>query len=266
MGTAPEQIAGRIRAAFSFWGIPERFLEHDTAPRDLIAILEYAFPKMSKVPYRLFPTSFDGGDPDLRAFPRPLRWRWASCERALRFYGARTVMTRVPHFWQLESPTHLICRNVGVPFFTNEIENIPLGASALLQAEVNTVITGASDVAEFTTYLSEHGIPFPNIWVLVHDAAAEWRVPGSILQDTLHVAQEVHLFPGVPILDQCTHLIDQRSRLFHLSDAYLWDIGTDKTRITSLGDDPIPLHRYVLPCVLRSGAQCACGKSCVQKV
>jgi hypothetical protein len=135
-----------------------------------------------------------------------------------------------------------------------------------LGAEVNTVITGAADVAAFTTYLSEYNVPLPKIWVLIHDAAAEWNIPASVMHDAIHTAQEVHVFPGVPILEQCPHLVDQKSGLFHLSDAYLWDIDSGKARITSLGDDPIPLHRYVLPCALQSAGQCACGKSCVQKI
>jgi len=176
-------------------------------------------------------------------------------------------MTRVPPFWQLEPVVHLICRNLNVPILTNELENSPLGAAAILEADVNAVITAASDSAAFTSYLSEYKIPLPNIWVLIHDAAAtEWGIPGSITHDEVHVAQEVHLFPGVPILEQCPHLVDEKSALFHVSDAYSWDIGEERTRVTSLGDDPIPLYRYVLPCVLEVAGQCACGKTCVHKV
>ncbi len=232
----------------------------------LIAELSAIEPRIPEMECRIFPSSFNPKDTDLRAFPRAIHWRWTSCERMLRFFGAQAVMTRVPNFWQLESLVHACCRNIGAPLFTNEPENLALGAAAIVSANVNAIISEASETAPFVSFLLERDVPLPALWLLIHKAdAREWSVPPSLIQNGITVAQEVHLFPGVPILHQCPALASDKKPLFHVSDEYEWEMLESETLITSAGGDPLPLHRLLLPISIHAAGECACGKTIVQK-
>lgn len=257
-----DALKERAAQALEEWGVPSSYTDSDiTDAQTLSKILAIAESRIPSMGCRVFPSSFDANDPLLRAFPRPIGWRWVSCERALRFYGARVVMTRLPHFWQLESPVHAVCRNIGAPIFTNEIENIPVGAAAIMSADVNAVLSESTSSFAFISYLAERKIALPRIWMLIHSAnTPQWDIPALLEHEALNVVQEVHIFPGVPVLEQCTHLSQEKKPLFHVSDAYRLEQTGDRATITSTGDDPLPLWKLALPFRIQEISVCLCGK------
>lgn len=261
-----ERIRERIWATYDRWGIPQSFAIAPQTADTLSDMLDEAERRIPEMQCRLFPSRFDPDDARLRAFPRPIQWHWSSAERILRHFGAQVVMTRLPHFWQLESPIHLICRNVGAPLFTNEVENVPVAAAAIVSANVDAVITASTSVQSFATFLTEHAIEIPKLWLLILDASADdWSVPGSLTGGDVQTAMEIHLSPGVPILYQCPHLAADKKPRFHMSDDYLWQLESN-TYITSIGGDPVPLYRYTLPCTLVEQGLCHCGRMTVSKM
>lgn len=235
---------------------------------DLLRILASVEARLPAMPCRLVPTSFDPDDPDLHAFPRSINWRWASCERALRALGAaRGVMMRLPLFWQVEVPLHAACRAVGIPIFVNEPENMPVGGAAIQNADVDAVITDRADAQLFAAYLAERGIRGPRLWIVIHRADdASWDVPAVLHQENQRVAEEVHLFPGVPILEQCALLMNFGAPLFHLSGGYSMEEVDGSALLSGAEDDPLPLLRFELPWKLSRAGICSCGKATVERV
>lgn len=212
-------------------------------------------------PARLFPTSFDASDARLDAFPRSLNWRWVSMERFLRYHDAKVVLMRLPLFWQVLTPLHHACRASGAAIYPNEPENVPVAGAAVRSADADAVITEARDAEALYAYLADKGLRQP-AWFLVHRPEEPWSVPR--LLSGVRLWQEVHLFPGVPLLEQCGEIAG--SARFHPSDAYLWDASGAATRITSAGEDLIPLRSYELPFALRhEGNACSCGRLIVYK-
>jgi hypothetical protein len=231
--------------------------------KTFLGVTESNIPEMR---CRVTPSSFDPDDPELRAIPRSLNWRWTSCERFLRNVEARTVLLRLPLFWQIESFLHRACQAVGATILVNEVENMPVGAAAMHSANVNVVMTDTSDAGLFSTYLFEKDVEFPRAWFVVHRGDAEnWTLPQFLRETQIRVAQEVHLFPGLPVLDQCVMLADSKETSFHLSDAYIWKIGAEKTTITSVGNDLLPFVKFPLSFVLRTTGMCPCGKIIVER-
>jgi len=262
----PKFLTQHMQKAYSKWGLSFNTSTENTTmtKSDLIKLISAAEGRIPDIRCGLVPTSFDPEDSALSGFPRSLSWRWNSCERALRIFSTTSVMARLPLFWQIESPLNAVCKSVGAILFMNEPENMPVGAAAIKSTEIHTVICEARNSFEFALYLSEKNIK-PAAWFLIHQSdSLEWSVPLSI-DSSRFVAQEVHLFPGLPILEQCALLLDDRKAEFHLSDSYLWEIGKDKTYITSIGDDPLPLVRFEIPFSLISKSQCPCGKVIVER-
>lgn len=254
-----------VRRAYKEWGIPEGLLKDSTDEANLTAVLEAAEPAIPGMRARIFPSSFDANSKALRAFPRALDWKWSSCERALRESGSTVVMMRLPLFWQLESPLHAACRSVGAPIFVNEPENMPVGAAAIYSASVDTVVSASADAFSFVSYMLEKKVALPRVWVLVHEAQGEWRIPAPLESASLNVSQEVHLFPSTVLLSQCAHLAASKKSDFHIFDGYSWELLNDASYITSAGDDPLPLYRYKLPFKLVEAEKCACGRTVVRK-
>lgn len=257
----------QVRAAYHEWNIPERFLLADHCTSQMFAeILEIVEPRLPGLPCRLFPSSFDPNDELLRAFPRSFAWHWTSCEQALKSFGAQVVLMHVPHFWQLGAPLNTVCRNIGAPIIISDPANLPVGAAAVVSAGVNAVVCSARGASEFASFLAERGIALPPLWFLVHETAARaWDVPEALTESV--VAQEVHLFPGVPILEQCTALVESKRSFFHFSDAYAWETRGNAACVTSIGsDDPLPLFRFTLPFSFRVLENCACGKQVIEKI
>lgn len=197
-----------------------------------------------------YPSSFDAHDPLLRALPRENDWRWSSCERALRDFSSRGVIMRIPIFWQLGLPLYAACRSLGIPVFTNEPENIPVGALALEKGGLDCVVSENRDAAAFTEFLLEERLPFPKFAILIHRVhEPEWRVSETVRTHWGAVAEEVHAAPGVPILEQCAELIRANKSQFHISDK-------DETR---------SLPEYRPDFALRETALCSCGKSILER-
>ena len=192
--------------------------------------------------------------------------RWLSCERALTEVGAKAVMAHLPHFWQLEIPLHAACRSVGAPIFVGEPENIPVAAAAIVSAGIDTVIVGTTASFALCSYMPGKQVPLPPHWMLIHDScAASWEIPAPLRTDDYRVFQEVHAFPGLPILEQCAVLAQARSTHFHRSNSFAWNDSEPTAYITSTGDDPFPLYRYALPFSVEPLHTCDCGEEVVAR-
>jgi len=140
---------------------------------------------------------------------------------------------------------------------------MPVGAAAIRFADVNTVILEADDSFAFSAHLVEKGVSIPPYWVVIHRADGAWETPRT-LQSASSVAQEVHLFPGVPILWQCEELMRVMLPQFHLSDEYNWKVESE-TYITSAREDPLPFTLLRMPFSLRKEKICSCGKDIFAK-
>lgn len=231
-----------------------------TTPEMLAELLRVIEPRIPEMTCRIFPSSFDPDDKDLRAFPRAIDWQWMSCERALRSAGSKGVMTRLPAYWQMGFPLHAACRAVGIPLFANGAENIPVGAMAIKTGGIDTVVSESRDAGAFADYLVKRALPYPRLGILVHRIQDTWDVPRTVLDTWDTVAQEVHAFPGVPVLDQCAVLSDKKVSRFHLSDEYSWEVNGTEALMTSIGDALLPFYQYKLPRALRKAGTCSCGK------
>lgn len=233
---------------------------------ELLQTLGDTEPTFPRLWCRLHPTSFDADDAQMRAFPRSVNWRWASAERALRLWRARTAVLRLPLFWQVVTPLHHACKAVGAAIFVNEPENIPVAGAAVRSTDAPAVFSTPRDAQLLAAYLAEKRLPPAHAWFLIYTPEEAWSLPDA-LSSAARVAQEVHLFPGVPILEQCSELIGEKSPFFHPADGYLWDNSGSRSRITSAGDDLVPLTGYELPFRLEHlPSACACGKLSVKKI
>lgn len=146
---------------------------------------------------RFSPSSFDPDDPGLTGIACPPGWQWESCEAALRDFGSKFLLSRLPLFWQIEAPLNDACRRAGVTVFHNEIDNMPVGAAAIRSAKIDTVLTTADDAHEFVAYLFEKGIPIPRNWFVIHEGLKR-DVPTKLRETSFTLAEEVHEYPGVP--------------------------------------------------------------------
>ncbi len=212
---------------------------------------------------RIFPSSFEPNDPSMRAFPYTLEAGWGSCEKALRHFGSRGVMARLPFFWQFESPLSTACRAAGAFLFLNDRGNIPLGIAAVKMAEVDTVITDAEDAHLFSRQMSETGIQAQN-WVVIHPAgAAHFSIAQALKAEGVRLFQEVHLFPCVPLLEQCEHLSAEKKPLFHTVAEFCITKTERGLAVSSAAPHPFPLEKYELPETLALQGTCVCGKEVI---
>ncbi len=233
----------------------------ETSHEALLHLLQRAEKNISKSPFRLVPASFNPLDPSLTAFPRPLQSEWQSLRLYLKVLESRAVMMLLPLFWQMESATYRVCRDSGLLFFVADISNTPVNSLAIDSLTIDTIITTTQDCQAVLSYLSTKQRNIPRSWVFVHSVdAVPQHIPPEFSTGT-KVAQEVHVFPGVPILEQCGSLIERRAKTFHASDSYTWVFKSDRTLITSAGDDPLPFIRYRLPFVAIEQGVCVCGKA-----
>lgn len=206
---------------------------------------------------RILPTSFDPEDPELTGFPVPTDFSWESLSYALRESGAKKgILVRLPLFWQVESLIYAAGKEAGIPLFSNERENMPVGGAALKAGEVDAVLTDAVDAPVFAQFLREKGAA-PKVWCIVHSCeSADWS--GSVIGEK--VAQQVHLFPGLPILSQCTALWGTNA--FHRRKEFLWE----GEHLTTPDSYPFMLARYTLPFRVRDEGFCQCGESIVKRL
>ncbi len=218
--------------------------------RNLRAIIEAIPLDLSSLPCRIVPSSFNPDDPDLRALPIPLSWHWTSCERMLAHFQAELVMILLPLFWQLTAPLQAAIRSAGAAAYIGDPENMPVNEAAV-RAGFDTVVISASDAPRFAAYLTREQAPFPTSWLVIHlPDATTWDIPQPLLKSACNIAQEVHLFPGFPLLHQSPELSDGQTPRFLLSDDLEWEITETATYITTPSDHPIPFRHTRIPIFL----------------
>lgn len=208
--------------------------------------------------YSPVPTSFDPDDAALRAFPRPLLWRWSSAEWALGAISPTIVMMRAPLFWQLEQPLWRAAQAHGAAIFVNDKDNMPLGRSAMASG-ADTIVTSAHDALAFSAYLKEKKVPFPRGWLVVHDIRERIDISDIHAGEATHIFQEAHLFPGMPAFVQCDVLAHTRSSLFHIPDGCTLSVHP-RVAFSGPTDDPQPLIDIHIQISIKEKDTCSCGR------
>ena len=212
--------------------------------------------------YSVAPTSFDSHFSTLSGFPRNTNWQWNSLEYAFQQLDVRGVIVCAPLFWQLSNHVNTVCRSTGIPFFLNDPENIPVGIAALVQTHCNVVVAEPEIAAKFALSLTERNLPHPH-WIVIHRPKnTSWGIPKTL---TGNIYQEVHLFPGVPIFEQCEELAKDQSG-FHSNKNYKLEVESKGTYITSKEDDSIISARILLPFRVSISGTCSCGRDIVTRV
>ena len=135
---------------------------------------------------------------------------------------------------------------------------MPVGAAALQLGGMDTVVTEQCDASTFAEYLQKENEEFPKKWIVIHRADDTWKIPTSL--SNCMVAQEVHLFPGLPILAQCSTLMTETSDIprFHVVEESKYDprAGTIETP----AKDTVPAFILKMPSIT-AGEVCACGST-----
>ncbi|MCG3769290.1 MAG: hypothetical protein JW384_00412 [Nitrosomonadaceae bacterium] len=211
---------------------------------------------LKSVPCRIIPTSFEAEDVNLVGFPLHPLSRWDSCAQALSEFKSHGVMMRLPLFWQLEVLLWYACRTVPAPIFLNDPENMPVGAAALQLGGMDTVVTEQRDAGIFAEYVQKENEVVPKNWIIVHRADDTWSVPTSL--SDCKVAQEVHLFPGLPILSQCPALMTEISGTprFHIAQGNRFEPSANTFETPS--KDAVPSFTLDIPRIT-AGGMCVCG-------
>jgi len=230
-------------------------------PKELAEYLRIASAYAQTTPGRFSPSSFSDDDPALTIFPRAESWKWHSAEETLSKHMGRGLMLRLPLFWQVEIPLFLACKEKGLFIFVNDQSNMALGASAISRASIGVVVTDAKDANEFATFLMIKGHSFPDTWLIVQKAGEMIPLAPALTGSASTLVQEVHVLPGVPILEQCVHIAG-KEHVFHVSDDYVWGHGP-RAHITSRADDPLPLIQYETDLATEEAGICSCGKKII---
>ena len=258
--TAPGISKESAIVAYQALDIPETYANKPQSFSVFCEMLDLAESRFKDLSCPLSPTSFDSRDHELRGYPRPVAWRWASAERSLQALECTGVMMRRPLFWQVESPLFAAGQAAGAPIYASDQNNMPLAAAAIRGAGMNTVVTDAEDAARFSGYLKDSSALSP-AWIIIHPISAKaWTIPEPLKESDVGIYQEVHLFPGVALLDQCDLLAQKKDPVFHVSDDFCIDTNSGNTRITSAIATPLPLYQYEVPVQLRHGGICSCEK------
>lgn len=209
-------------------------------------------------PCRLAPASFDPHDSSLTAFPRPVTARWQGCEDALKLFDASVVMLSLPFFWQVESYVRAGCEAARAGLFMNDPDNPTIGAEAVRAIGVDVVIQEASRFESFLELLDEKSFRAPRGFFLVHRFdSPSWRVTRK--HPDIGIWREVHLFPGVPLLEQCVHACRAQSDEFHLSRGFEWSFSGDFAIISSRDESRVPLRNVEIPMRITRRDTCPCG-------
>ncbi len=258
-----ESSRQRIFEVYRTWGIPETFLHGNRMPSSEFMLLLMAIQeRISGMNVRAIPSSFNPDDPTLMAFPHTAKLGWNSCERAIRKSVSHGVLSRVPLFWQTEPNLFAACQKAGALVLINDIGNMPLGAAAIRDAEIDAIVTDSNDALTFSSYLAKSGVPLGRLWIIVHSPdSTVWELPGTLRDNPVKVAQEIHLFPGVTVLEQCSVLQNKKESHFHVSDGYESEHDGDVLILSGCEDAPLPLLRYELPMPMQIRKVCTCGKT-----
>ena len=206
----------------------------------------------------LVPSSFFPSDRELAAVPiRPKKWN--TLMNLLSCVHSQGTIVRLPPFLQFTPLVHAACKEKNVPIFVNDLANMPLGARAIKEKAVDVVVTEFSDVEQFSNFcLSRKSIP--KAWFIIYSAYEhEWRTLPPMRAERI-IAHEIHLIPGIPILEQCTSLMKKNELVFHLSQAYNWSLDTETVHISSKEEGPLTLSDFTLPFTLKKLEDCSCGQ------
>lgn len=164
------------------------------------------------------PSSFDPNDSSLTALTRPMEWRWTSLACAFARANARGIMSRLPLFWQAEIPLFEAARAAHTYIYLNDAKNMPVGAAALAQGAVDTVVTTGTDAREFAAFLTDKTMSLGSLWVLVHPLNDSTPLPEQLFRSKARIYQEIHSSPCVPLFVQCDALADAKELRFHLAN------------------------------------------------
>lgn len=225
---------------------------------ELLAVLEHLEPAIAALESRVVPSSFDPDDPEMRAVPLPLKWRWVSCEALFAAWQPRIVMSRLPIFLQVEPLLYAACQTVGAPIALNEPQNMPVGRSIIEQADVDTLVTTVEDASVFSAHLAGAGAQLPRRWLLIESVRKPKELPAVLKRRQIAVAREMHLFPGVPVLAQCLALSAQKKSLYHAPAGC--DVRPGAPALVSVEGLPFEVRELELPISLHHEAPCACGR------
>jgi hypothetical protein len=260
-------LKARAHAAYAALGIPRVQAEAaETTRESFLQLLVIAQHNCHGIPGRLLPASFNAGPEAVAAFPRMVSWEWKSLHAALRQHKSVSVLSHLPLFWQVEPVLSAACKNADARLYIGDSENLPVSAASLPALSIDTVISETAEAAAFASYLSDKGKDAPPAWILIHRAGDEvWETPAIIKTASTGISRQVHLFPGVPILEQCTALAESASNGFHADDSYLWEFSDEATYISSVDTDIVPLYRFRLDDPLRVSGMCACGKEILER-
>lgn len=253
------QAAAEARAKWAHAGV--EIEEERMTPETLAISLRKASTYVRSLPGHYAPSSFLPSD-SLTLFPRAESWRWDSIERTLTNHEGRGLMVRLPLFWQVEIPLFSACKKKGLFIFVNDKGNMPLGSMAITRSSIAVVVTDAADANEFATFLILNGLSLPDTWHIVQKSDSIVPLVPALTNSTSALIQEVHVLPGVPVLEQCVHIAGKEFS-FHIGDGYIWEHG-QSALVTGHTDDPLPLIRYETGLASDEAGSCACGKAIVR--
>lgn len=206
---------------------------------------------------RLTPSSFDGNDIDAPLLQRSLDRSWPSLTTALAHWGSKGLIYHLPVFWQAESSAFASCREAGTFIAQNDSRNLPVAERMLTEGGADAGIAESAETEAFLSYLKP-ALRSSLSCIIVHRYSDERWLNVPLFSEAKAVAHEVHLFPGVPILVQCEHLIDARSMHFHLAKGYSLEQGAGVLTVSETQREPEPLLHYPLGGVVVLN-ECACG-------
>jgi hypothetical protein len=232
----------------------------------LVPTLEPLQDIIAENPWRVVPSSFISTDPNLRALPLPMEWRWPSLAGALAALEVHTLILQQPGFWQVEPFAFDAARTSSIPVCNIEPQNYPLDRAAIRFAEADGILAEASEGAAIAEYLQANNVTPLRAWVLIHPAdSAQWETPPTLVRVNAAVAHEVHLAPGVPLLVQCTNLAKGNTPRFHRSSIFTWSDDFAAPTITTDVSLPFALTDFALPFSLADEGTCACGEQIVSR-
>lgn len=232
----------------------------------LVPTLEPLQDIIASNPWRVVPSSFISTDPNLRALPLPMEWRWPSLATVLAALEVRTLILQQPGFWQIEPFAFYAARESSIPVCNIEPQNYPLDRAAIRFAETDGIVAEAAEAAAVAEYLQSNNVTPLRAWVLIHTGdAAQWETPPTLVRAHVQVAHEVHMTPGVPLLVQCKYLAKGNAPRFHRSSVFTWSDTIAAPTITANASLPFTLTEFALPFSLADEGTCACGEQIVSR-
>ena len=244
-GISPASVAGSFHMVLSY---------HQLMPA-LARTIAHTLPAQRG---RTVPSSFDALDPALGALPLPEGYTWHTAARTLASLSSEGVMMRLPLFWQTELLLHEACRTASTFLFVNDRKNVPVGVLAVKQRVVDTIVTDFEDASAFIASLTDAAVPIPKKWILVR-RPDQARITLPLRPKLAHIAEEIHLVPGMPLLTQCETLAATDEPVFHAADVLNLTIA-DTGCSVSAPEQFWSLHDHPLPFAARQSGVCSCGK------